>query len=258
MRRLPLSWTVPAVLAAGSGALVLLQSRLPTTPRYAPFAILRPLADLRGGGDEIRGLRAENAELLAALLTEQQKAGELQEQLRAVSAYREAGLAALPRVLPASVILAEDASGWHGTILINKGTSSGVKPGMVVAEGGAIVVGRVLEASEGVSRVRLVTDPAFRMKAAGVLKGSAAGPVTGVLSGQGDGTCRLEYVLDREPVKEGWSVVSVQDADRGWPAGMLVGDVVKGGGASGVYGEIVVRPRVDPRALKHVLVLLGK
>ena len=256
MRRLRLTWTVPAALALASVVLILLQSRLPAGPRYAPFAILRPLADWRSGGEESKRLRSENAELLASLLEAQRKSGELEEQLRKVSAYREAGLADCQRVLPASVVLAEDASTWHGTVVIDKGTRDGVKPGMIVAEG-PNVVGRVIEAGDGNSRVRLVTDPAFRMKAAAVKKGAGAG-MTGILAGSGDGMCRLEYVLDREPVAEGWTIVTVADPERGWPAGMLVGDVVKGSGGAGVYGDIIVRPRVDPASLRHVLVLIGK
>ncbi len=256
MRRLPLTWSVPVALALASGILILVQSRLPTGPRYAPFAILRPLAEWRGGGEEVKRLRAENGELLAELLRQQGKAAELEKQLRAVSAYRVASIADSTRVLPASVILSEDPSTWHGTVLIDKGTRDGAKAGMIVAEG-PNVVGKILEAGETTARVRLVADPAFRMKCSAVKKGG--GPaVTGILAGSGDGTCRLEYVLDREPVGEGWTIVSVADPERGWPEGMLIGDVAKGSGGSGVYGEIVVRPRVDPGSLRHVLVLIGK
>ncbi|NUN49230.1 MAG: rod shape-determining protein MreC [Candidatus Brocadiae bacterium] len=256
MRKPPLKWTVPVVLALGSGAMILLQSRIPAGPRYAPFAFLRPLAELRGENPDVARLKAENAELLASLLRQQSSVGELQEQLRKVSAYREAGMADISRVMPASVVLAEDASGWHGTVLIDKGTRDGVKPGQVVADGPA-VVGRVMECGEATSRVRLITDPAFRMKASAVRAGRP-GQVTGILAGQGDGTCRLEYVLDREEVGEGWQVMTVHDPDRGWSAGMLVGDVVKGGGSGGVYGEIIVQPRAGAGDLRHVLILIGK
>ncbi|KAF0246647.1 MAG: hypothetical protein FD180_466 [Planctomycetota bacterium] len=256
MRRLKLTWTLPIALALASGVLILAQSRIPAGPRYAPFALLRPLAEWRGGGDENKRLRAENGELLAELLRQQRKAGELEAQLRKVSAYREASIGDSPRVLPASVLLSDDPSTWHGTVMIDKGTRDGVKQGMIVTEG-PNVVGRVLESGETTSRVRLVGDPAFRMKVAAVKKGAGAG-VTGILAGSGDGTCRLEYVLDREPVGEGWIIVSVADPDRGWPAGMLIGEVAKSGNGAGVYGDIVVRPRVDPSSLRHVLVLLGK
>lgn len=256
MRRLPMTWTVPAALALASAVLILLQSRLPAGPRYAPFAILRPLASWRGGGQEVDRLRSENGELLAELLRQQQRAASLEAQLRKVSAFRDVPIAEAPRVLPASVILSEDPSTWHRTALIDRGTRDGVRAGMAVVEG-PNVVGKVLEAGESTARVRLVGDPVFRMKCAAVKKGAGSG-VTGILAGSGDGNCRLEYVLDREPVDEGWVVVTVADPERGWPAGLLVGDVAKGAGGVGVYGEIVVRPRVDPAALRHVLVLVGE
>lgn len=255
MRRIKMTWTVPAALALVSGVLILAQSRLPAGPRYAPFAFLRPLAGW-GGGEDVKRLKAENAEQLAELLKLQVQVGELKEQIRKVSAYTEAGLSECSRVMPASVVLAEDASTWHGTVLIDKGARDGVKPGMIVADG-PMVVGKVMECGEATSRVRLVSDPAFRMKAAAVKKGAGAG-LTGILAGSGDGTCRLEYVLDREPVSEGWTIVTVADPERGWPAGMLIGDVGKGGSRGAVYGEIVVKPRVDPSTLRHVLILLGK
>ena len=59
MRRLRLTWTLPVALALASGVLILAQSRIPAGPRYAPFAILRPLAEWRGGGDELKRLRSE-------------------------------------------------------------------------------------------------------------------------------------------------------------------------------------------------------
>jgi cell shape-determining protein MreC len=250
----------PAALAAGSIALILLQSRLPAGPRHAGFAILRPFAGLAPADEEYERLRRENSELLASLIRAQRAEGELKEHLRQATAYREAGLGGLERALPASVVLREDPSGWHSTIVINRGSGAGVKAGMLVVEGQALV-GRVLESSDAMARVRLVADAAFKLKAVAVPPGGKASDgtaATGILAGNGDGLCRLECVLDREPVAAGWTVVTVEDPERGQPGGLGVGDVVSGGKGSGVYGSIVVKPRCEPRTLRFVMVMMPK
>lgn len=258
MKRFPYRKLVPLVLAAGAVVMVLFQSRMPAGPRHAPYALLEPLSRFRGSNEAQARMTRENGELLAALLAAQAEAGALKEQLRQVSDYRGAGLPSVNRVMPATVLLAEDPSGWHRTIMIDRGSNQGVRPGMIVTEG-ASVVGRILEVGPETARVQLITDSAFRMKASAVLKGSQAPGVTGILAGQGDGTCQLRYVLDREPVAAGWSVLSVLDPDRRWPAGLLVGDVLEtGDGPEGNYGTITVQPRLDPRRLTHVLILLEK
>ena len=83
------------------------------------------------------------------------------------------------------------------SVLINKGTTDGIKVGMPVisTEG---VVGRIIEASWNVSRVLLVID--FNSNADALVEGGRA---HGVLQGGGSAGCILKYIERSEEVKIG-------------------------------------------------------
>ncbi len=150
--------------------------------------------------------------------------------------------------LPARVI-AEDASSWFRTVMIDKGQDHGVNEGMpvVVAEG---VVGRVVRSSPRFSRVLLVTDASSAV--ASLLQHNRA---RGVCRGQGEQLV-FDFVLRQEEVKVGDRVVT-SGMGGVFPKGLVVGNV---GSVErqefGLFQAIEVIPAVDFSHLEEVLVLL--
>jgi rod shape-determining protein MreC len=152
------------------------------------------------------------------------------------------------QVLPALVV-AEDASSWARTIVIDKGLNHGVHEGqsVVVAEG---VVGRVIKVAGNSSRVLLVTDASSSV--AGLVQRTRT---RGVARGNGV-HLTLEFALRSDPVKRDDLVVT-SGMGGVFPKGLVVGRVAAvHRDAFGLFQRIDLIPAVDFSRLEEVLVLL--
>jgi len=122
------------------------------------------------------------------------------------------------------------------------------------------VVGRLTDAR----RVRLITDPGFRITAAfgrwtdGVWN-TVATP-KGACVGMGNGTMRIENLTmkEAEVLKPGDSVIVGEDTDfpdiiHGRPFAQI--DTIRPMPAKPLFAEITVKPRIDLRKLREVLVM---
>jgi len=134
------------------------------------------------------------------------------------------------------------------TVLLDRGSNSGVQKGMgVVTPDG--IVGKVLAAYPTASQVLLVTDPGF---AAGVI--SQKNHVQGVLKGLGYGRCKVDYIENEQKVDIGEEFYTSGD-DRVFPRGMPAGKVtaVHDGTSD---KEIYVSPTALEQSPEDVLVIL--
>ena len=149
-----------------------------------------------------------------------------------------------------ATVIGEDASPWFKTILIDRGSSDGLKEGMpIVASDG--IIGQLVKVAAKSSRVLLITDHASGV--AGVIQRSRA---RGVVKGKGDGTCILEFSLSAEDVTVGDAVLT-SGIGGIFPKGLKIGEVsmVKKG-EYGIFQTVEVRPSVNLARLEEVLVLL--
>jgi len=196
--------------------------------------------------EENRKLTEENR-TLRAVLTQSDEVRLENNRLRLLLDFKETQEI---ETLPARVI-AEDASSWFRTVMIDKGLEHGVTEGMpvVVAEG---VVGRVVRSSPRFSRVLLVTDASSAI--ASLLHHNRA---RGVCRGQGEQLV-FDFVLRQEEVKIGDRVVT-SGMGGVFPKGLVIGSV---GSVErqefGLFQAIEVVPAVDFSHLEEVLVLLRR
>lgn len=150
--------------------------------------------------------------------------------------------------LPARVI-AEDASSWFRTVMIDKGTKHGVVEGLpvVVAEG---VVGRVVRVSSKASRVLLITDASSAV--ASLIQDNRA---RGICRGQGE-ALTFDFVLRQEEVHVGDRVVT-SGMGGVFPKGLVIGTVKDFDRKEfGLFQAVTVNPAVDFSHLEEVLVML--
>jgi rod shape-determining protein MreC len=133
-------------------------------------------------------------------------------------------------------------------VLIDRGTGSGIQPGMAVITPDGIV-GKIVSAYPAASNLLLITDPAF---AAGVL--SQKNRVHGTLKGTGNSSVIVDYVQNEQTVEQGeWFYTSGDDRifPKGLPAGTVTavrpGRTVK---------EIFLSPSGLQHGLEDVLVVL--
>jgi rod shape-determining protein MreC len=200
---------------------------------------------LVGLGEENRLLKRDNDQLKNQLLRYQegyleglrlQKLLNLQDQVDYVSMTAR--------------VIGIDQKSLIKTILINKGTSHGIRNGLpVMNDQGAL--GRIVETSWHVSRVLLITDGNSNVDA--LLQGTR---VQGILQGSGTMRCMLKYVAKTEEVKAGDLVVSSGMTEI-FPKGLLLGTVIRADkNDPGLFQRIEVAPAVDFTRQEEVLVLM--
>ncbi len=167
------------------------------------------------------------------------------ERLRRLLDFRDQ--TALP-AMPAQVI-AEDATSWFRTVVINKGHQAGVHDGMpvVVAEG---AVGRVIRSSAHESRVLLVTDASSAI--ASLVQRNRT---RGVCRGRGD-SLTMDFALRQEDIEVGDQIVT-SGTGGVFPKGLVLGTVTRVTREEyGLFQTVDVAPSVDFSRLEEVLVLL--
>ncbi|MCD6153940.1 MAG: rod shape-determining protein MreC [Syntrophobacterales bacterium] len=155
------------------------------------------------------------------------------------------------QTIAAKVVGRERASVFK-TILINKGTSDGLRIGLpVLAPEG--VAGKIIDVSWNVSIVLLITD--YNSNIDALIQDTRA---QGILQGDGSKGCVLKYVQRSEKVNVGDSVVCSGLA-RIFPKGLLLGTVVNADKEEiGLFQKIQIAPAVDVTRLEEVLVVLKK
>ena len=142
--------------------------------------------------------------------------------------YRLQGLLALkaepgPEKVFARVI-ARDASVWFNTVMINRGSSSGVALNMPVITPGGIV-GRVVAVSPVTAQVMLITD---EKAAAGAIVGQlGSSGALGSVRGLGNsGLVEMRYVSGLQKVEVGDYILTTGQ-DGIYPEGLNVGEVIE-------------------------------
>ncbi len=133
-------------------------------------------------------------------------------------------------------------------VLIDRGTGSGIQPGMAVITPDGIV-GKIVSSYPIASTLLLVTDPTF---AAGVL--SQKNRVHGTLKGTGNSSVIVDYVQNEQNVEMGEWFYTAGD-DRIFPRGLLAGTVTAVRPGRTVK-EIFLSPSGLQRGLEDVLVIL--
>jgi rod shape-determining protein MreC len=151
-------------------------------------------------------------------------------------------------------VIARDSSVWFNTIIIDRGSSSGVELNMPVVTGGGIV-GRVVALSPVTAQVMLVTD---EKAAAGAVVGQLGeSGALGSIRGKGEtGLVEMRYVSGLQKVEVGDYVLTTGQ-DGIYPPGLNVGEVVdvRHGTATQPH-QILIRPGARLDQLEEVAVLL--
>lgn len=188
--------------------------------------------------DEIRALNGRIGEGVEAVLENKR----LERLLDMKESIRPPSLAA--------TVVGEDVSSWFRTLIIDRGSSSGIREGMaVVAADG--VVGQVVKVAAASSRVLLLTD-----HSSGIAATIQRSRARGVVKGKGEGLCTLEFTTREEDVKVGDQVVT-SGIGGVFLKGLPIGEVtmVKRG-EYGIFQTVSIRPSVNVAHLEEVLVVL--
>lgn len=152
-----------------------------------------------------------------------------------------------------ATVIGRDPSNWVKTITIDRGSADGLRAGLAVVDGNAIV-GQTTAVGERSSRVLLLTDNSSAIDAL-AQSSRAVGTAEG---GLGRSSLRLRYVLKLKEfqVNIGDRIIA-SGLDGVYPKGALIGVASKvNPQAAGLFQEIEVEPSVDVYRLENVLVLI--
>jgi rod shape-determining protein MreC len=149
----------------------------------------------------------------------------------------------------AATVIGEDVTSWFRTLVISRGSSSGIREGMAVISADG-VVGQTVKVSSSTSRVLLLTDHASGISA--TIQRSRA---RGVVKGKEEMLCTLEFTTREEDVKVGDMVITSGIGGL-FPKGLPIGEVtmVKRG-EYGIFQTVSIRPAVNLPHLEEVLVV---
>ena len=153
------------------------------------------------------------------------------------------------RVVAAEVI-GKDPSAWFKTVIIDKGEIDGLSKGLpvVIAQG---IAGQIIEVSNRYSKVMLILDSNSAVDS--LVQRTRA---RGVIKGESTDQCRLDYVLRKNDVRMGDTIVS-SGLDGVYPKGLRIGyvsQIIEHD--ADIFHEVIVTPFVDFEKLEEVLVIL--
>jgi|GEM_PF-357062 len=155
-----------------------------------------------------------------------------------------------PRVGICAQVIANDTVPYVRYITLNAGAVDGIRVGMPVVGGAFALVGRVAEVNPTTCQVQLIIDPGSFVNVQ--LVGSRA---TGTVSGNEDGTLRLQNVLQTEVVSP-TDIIITSGLGGLMPRMLSIGVVERVVSSdSDVLKEAVVRPSVDFNRLETVLII---
>jgi len=202
----------------------------------------------------VAGFRAENERLrkrIQELEVERSKlleAGATNRRLQQLLEFRSH----LPSGSITASIIANSASSWFKTCLLDKGSADGVRKGMAVVTPLG-VVGQVASATSRSAKVLLVTD-----SNSGVDVLVQRTRARGIISGSLDNVTIMKYVKRSEDIQEGDRLVT-SGLDGVFPKGLMVGTAVKVRKQNlGLFQYVEVMPAVVSSQTEEVLVVNGE
>ncbi len=224
------------------------------TAQYGVSKVTGYCRSLWDGYVVLWNVRDENKKLRDELLKYKALSNEYREA--AVTNVRLNKLLKLSESLPSPTLTAQivgrDPSLWFRTVVINRGTSSGVEKGMpVVTDAG--VTGQVMNTSPHYSKILLTNDP---NSAIDVLVQKSR--VQGIIKGAGREGYRMHYVLKNSEVHKGDQIVT-SGLGGVFPKGLQVGTVTKTvKDRRGMFQKVFVEPSVDFFKLEYLVIILKK
>jgi len=136
--------------------------------------------------------------------------------------------------------------------VIDKGRDSGVEEGLVILDSQGIVLGKVTDVKDNISRVDLIINKNCRLAAA-VLDDDFT---SGVVSGELGLSIRMELIPQTEEIKEGDAVVT-SGLENNIPKGLVIGRVSQVEKENNeIWQAAVIEPLINFDALTIVSVLL--
>ncbi len=186
--------------------------------------------------EDIRKLRIEKFELA--------EAGIQNKRLKKLLDFKE--ISSSP-IVSANVIGGSPSLLRSEVIIVDRGSSDGISPGLPVASMDGIV-GKVLTVGESSSEILLLTDPVSAIDAF-----VHRTRVRGIVKGSGEG-CTMEYIEQNSDISVGDKIIS-SGKEGFFPKGVIIG-TVSDIETKGNFLSAKISPLVDLNSLEEVVIIL--
>jgi rod shape-determining protein MreC len=223
-----------------------------TNPVYKCFVNLeRSLTSWFKKHNNLVDVKEENSTLKLRLASLKTRILHYQEQARENNRLRN--LLAIPKTRNdlagvVAEVVSYDKSSLFSTILIDKGSSSGIKEGMAVINADG-VVGQTTVVTPFSTRVLLITDQRSEVDAR--IEDSR---VRGIVRGRNTSNCDVNFISAEIPVEQSSKILTT-GMDEVFPEGLLLGRVSRVGKVKGLFRELEMQPATLFSALEEVLVV---
>jgi rod shape-determining protein MreC len=155
-----------------------------------------------------------------------------------------------PHKVVAARVIGRSVDNWSSLVLIDKGNYHGIKRGFVAITYLGLV-GRVVEAADSVSKVKLINDPSFGVSAL-VQRSRQEGLVSGTL-----GRSLIMKYLPKDSDIKASDIIITSGLTDNYPKGLLIGRVISiGEEFSGLSRYAIVKPAVDLSNIEEVLIII--
>ena len=150
----------------------------------------------------------------------------------------------------AARVIGRSADNWSSAIIIDKGSSSGIKHGMAVITYLGLV-GRVVTTTGASSNIKLINDPDISVSCM-VQRSRQEGLVSGALGS----SLIMKYLPKEADIKAGDAIIT-SGLTEAYPKGLIVGTVVNvGEELSGLTRYAVIKPAVNLNSIEEVLIIV--
>ena len=205
---------------------------------------------------EYEALSVENEALkqeLAALQENSLKAAATQRENERLRKLLELKAMHEDYQLVDAYIIGRSSVDWSHTFTINRGTSSGIEPGMCAITEKGEVVGLVVEAGSNYAIIKSVLDPSLEISAT-IASSGYNGMVQGGYATGNQGLLRMDYLPSSSVIRNNDQVVTTGSTV--YPRNLILGYVVDAGyDDTGVAKYALLKPAVDIGSLEQVFIV---
>lgn len=209
------------------------------------FGLLEKITPFAGIKEENRILH-DRVDLLTRMAEETQAINDDNARLRNLIDFRKM----VPYTSIPAQVIGRDPSNWSNSLIIDKGSSGGIRTDMAVISTRGLV-GRMVEVGKLSSKALLITDP--NLKVGVLIRRNRQG---GILTGMPGDRCKIIYISLDSDVRPGDKVMTAGFGSV-FPKGILIGEVEKVGREEGrLYKYAILKPSQDLSRLEEVLCII--
>jgi rod shape-determining protein MreC len=160
------------------------------------------------------------------------------------------------RDFPGRTVMAEvignDFGSWFKTVIVNRGSESGIKTGMAAVASGELI-GRTIDVAGNYSKVLLLTD--FRNAVDAMIQRTRD---RGIVKGENSNVLKMRYIPLNADVQIGDSVIS-SGLGGVYPKGFVIGKIAKiKRSGQNLFQEAEIIPERDFSKLEEVFIITEK